>query len=344
MAAPLIAGCERKPVEIAISTPMDCLAAQGLVRQIALEIGFSSNEGEEIALVVAELTTNLIKHAGLGTLGARPIQNGHRVGIEIEASDHGPGINEVEKSFADGYSTTGSLGYGLGTVNRLMDEVDINSVADSGTQIFGRRWLKAAPQNDSRSAWEIGVFTRPRNGVKENGDAFVVKEWNRQLLIGLIDGLGHGELAQKAAIAAQQYVQSHYDLELDKIFDGVGRACRATRGVVMALARFETPGQISYASIGNIEVRARSGPERLPFSCKRGFLGAIQRNASVQHFPWNSEWMLVLHTDGVSTHWQWSDISGIERASPNLVAQELMRKQYGGRDDATVLAVRRREP
>ncbi len=55
---------------------------------------------------------------------------------------------------------------------------------------------------------------------------------------------------------ARQYVESHYDLPLPAIFRGVGRACRATRGVVMALARFDwDQGRLSFASVGNIEVR-----------------------------------------------------------------------------------------
>jgi anti-sigma regulatory factor (Ser/Thr protein kinase) len=343
MAPPVSGVLGTKPVELAISTQVDCLAAQESVRHIVLAVGFSGSVTEEITLAVAELTSNLVKHAGRGILSVRPIKDGSRAGVEIEAADKGPGMSDIEQSFTDGYSTAGSLGYGLGTVNRLMDEVDVSSTPDCGTQVLCRRWLRNHDTIAGRSAWEVGVFTRARNGMKENGDAFIVKEWDGHLLTGLIDGLGHGEPAQKAALAAQQYVQSHFDQPLDKIFAGTGRACRGTRGVVMALARFEACGEMSFASIGNIEVRARSEPERIPFACKRGYLGALDLNAGVQRFPWKPDWLFVLHTDGLSTHWDWSDVPGTEQASPHSAAQALMRKLATGRDDATVLAVRSRE-
>jgi anti-sigma regulatory factor (Ser/Thr protein kinase)/serine/threonine protein phosphatase PrpC len=344
MAAAVSLGDARKSLEYTISVPLHGVAAQQSVRQLALTMGFSIDASEEITLAVAELTSNLIKHAGRGTLLARQIGAGERVGIEIEASDQGPGIGDIEKSFEDGYSTAGSLGYGLGTVNRAMDEVDISSAPDCGTQVTCRRWLRSEQRKSGRSAWEVGVVTRPRTGFRENGDAFVVKEWGDQLLVGLIDGLGHGELAQKAALAAQCYVQSHYDQPLDNIFLGAGRACRATRGVVMALARFHTTGQLEFASLGNIEVRVHSEPERLPLTCKRGYLGVAEMNVKVQKFSWNPEWLFVLHTDGLRTHWQWSDLPGIAQARSHSVAGTLMKQFASGQDDATVLAVRSRGP
>ena len=78
----------------------------------------------------------------------------------------------------------------------------------------------------------------------------------KRALVGVIDGLGHGQFAHRAAQTARQYVENHFDLPLDQIFRGVGRACRATRGVVMALARFDWgQGRLAFASVGNIAVR-----------------------------------------------------------------------------------------
>ncbi len=37
----------------------------------------------------------------------------------------------------------------------------------------------------------------------------------------------------------RHYVESHFEEPLVAIFRGTGRACRGTRGVVMALARFD---------------------------------------------------------------------------------------------------------
>jgi anti-sigma regulatory factor (Ser/Thr protein kinase) len=335
------------PLDFVVAELAASLPAQRCAQRMAVAIGFPDVASEEIALVVAELASNLIKHAKCGTVSIRPICEGDRIGIAIVACDEGPGISDPEQAFTDGFSTTGSLGYGLGTVNRLMDDVEIRSAKGLGTRVLCRRWIREQFEESvsaSPSRWDVSVFTRARGQAPENGDAFVVRQRNGHLLAGLIDGLGHGPLAQKAAIAAQHYVHAHDCQPLDKIFAGASRACRATRGVVMALARFPTRERIQFASIGNIEVRAWSGSERLPFTLKRGILGVQDTSARVQEFPWQTSWLLVLHTDGLRTHWQWADFPGIERQPAQVVAATLMRTLANHHDDATVMAIRDGRP
>ena len=175
MASLLIPMDAVKATEFVIAETADSASAQQSARRMALTAGFEGQAAEEIAIAVAELASNVIKHAGRGALTIRPLRNGQRAGIEIEAEDQGPGIEDVERSFADGYSTAGSLGYGLGSVNRLMDEVDISSLPGSGTQIVCRRWIRPGPEAPLARIWDVGVVTRSRRFAPENGDAFVVK-------------------------------------------------------------------------------------------------------------------------------------------------------------------------
>lgn len=328
-----------KAVELNVSQELDRAAAVQSALRMALTIGFSGEVAQEITLVVAELASNLIKHAHSGCLTLRPVANADRTGIEVEASDEGPGMTDIERSMTDGYSTRGTLGYGLGTVNRLMDELDISSAHDSGTRILCRRWIRPPLELGARRTWDIGVITRPRSSARENGDAFVVKESQRELLVGLVDGLGHGEFAQRAALGAQLYVQNHFDQPLDKIFLGASRACHATRGVVMTLARFHSQGRLSFANVGNIEARVRGPRERLPLAVQRGVIGVGEVHVRVQEFCWDPRWLLILHTDGLRTPWQWDDFPWIEREPAQLIASKLMRKLAIPKDDATVLVV-----
>lgn len=332
-----------KPAEFVIAEKADCVSAQQSARRMALAAGFPAEAAEEIVIAVAELSTNLIKHAGRGVLRLRPLSEG-RSGIEIEAEDHGPGMTDPEKCFADGYSTTGSLGYGLGAVNRLMDEINIGSSAGSGTHIVCRKWIRQASQPLVPRLWDVGVMTRSRGFTPENGDAFIVKQRSGQLLVGVIDGLGHGKHAQAAAVAAQDYVQKHDDLPLDKIFLGASRACRATRGVVMALARFSSPSQMSFASIGNVEARVCGSREKIAFVARRGIVGVDQAHVSAQEIKWQAQWVLVLHTDGLHTHWQWDDFPGLAHEPAKGIAARLMRDLAVANDDATVLAVKSGNP
>ena len=340
MASPLIFVEGPKAIEFTVAEPPDSAAAQQAARRLALTAGFSLDASEEIALATAELASNLLKHAGRGVLTLRQVRRSTQSGIEIQTEDNGPGITDVEQSFADGYSTAGSLGYGMGTVNRLMDEMDIISVPDSRTSIVCRRWTWPRGEVPSAHAWDVGVLTRSHRFAAENGDAFIVKSLDGELLVGLIDGLGHGALAQKAALAAQNYVQRHYYLPLDKIFVGVGRACQGTRGAVMALARFLSPAKMTFASVGNIEARVCGRQGGSPFIPKRGILGIGEARASIQEIAWDPHWALILHSDGLRTHWQWDDFPGLGSEPAKMIASRLMRALATDHDDATVLAVK----
>jgi anti-sigma regulatory factor (Ser/Thr protein kinase) len=339
MAAALISASAQHETEMEIAEAMDCAGAPQPARRMAEHLGFSAEAVEEVALAVAELATNVVKHAGRGVLTLRSLHREGSSGIEIQAEDRGPGIADIERSFEDGYSTKGSLGYGLGTVNRLMDEVEISSVPGCGTRVICRRWTHPAAGLGAKP-WDVGVATRSRRMAPENGDAFVVKTGENGLLVGLIDGLGHGEHAQNAAVAAQWYVERHNDQELGKIFLGVSRVCRGTRGVVMALVRFRSEQEMTFASLGNVEARVYGSPERVPFIVRRGILGTGDIPPVVQELAWNRDWMLVLHTDGLRTHWQWEDFPGLAFEPAKVIVSKLMHHLAADVDDATVLVVK----
>jgi len=333
-----------QPSEILVAEAIDGVAAQQSVRRMARTLGFAREATDEIALVVAELASSIVKHAGRGAITFRPLQNGERAGIEVEAQDQGPGIADVQASIRDGYSTSGTLGCGLSTVNRLMDELEVSSAPGSGVHVVCRRWVGPANKTPTATLWDVGVVTRSKHSAPDNGDAFVIKQWNSELLVAVIDGLGHGEQAQKAALVAQQYVQDHYDQPLDQVFAGTSRACRATRGVVMALASFPSRTQLTLASLGNVEARAHCGRELISFHVQRGIVGTQSAPVSVQQFAWSPRAVLVLHTDGVRTQWQWDDFPGFEKEPAQMLASKFMRRLADDNDDATVLVVKNEMP
>jgi anti-sigma regulatory factor (Ser/Thr protein kinase) len=320
-------------------------AARRAARTIASTLGFAPTACEEIALAMTELATNLIKHAYGGILTLTPLAGGGRVGLEIESRDDGPGIANVERALGDRFSTAGTRGTGLGAVNRLMDELDITSRRGSGTRVVCRRWLREHQPRLRPCPLSFGVATRPRPLSQVNGDAFVVRHWAESALAGIIDGLGHGQFAHRAAQTARQYVENHFDLPLDQIFRGVGRACRATRGVVMALARFDWGrDRLAFASVGNISVRVFLRSEPFHFVIRRGVVGLNAPGAVVTEHPWSADQVLVLHSDGVATHWDWKDFPGWADRPAAVMAQELLRAKAKDEDDATVIVVKKLIP
>ena len=321
---------------------IDCSVAQKTAREFALAQEFTPAESEEIVLAVTELASNLVKHAHGGELSFTPLENAGRAGLEIESQDRGPGIADVEQAMADGFSTAGGLGYGRGTVNRLMDELDITSGPDPGTRVLCRRWARPASGAPSRKLLEFGVATRARQGASHNGDTFIIKRWNDHLLGGIIDGLGHGPYAQRAAHTARHFVEEHYDQPLENIFRGVARACRATRGVVMALARFDSDAHLSFASIGNVEAKVWGTLKPPSFLVQRGILGANSPAPKITEHPWNPSLTLLLFSDGIKTHWQSNEFPGIEAKPAQLIVQQLLQALAKDEDDATIVAIKGR--
>jgi anti-sigma regulatory factor (Ser/Thr protein kinase) len=336
-----MSGNEIEPVEAAVAWAGDVPRAGEAGRMFAVSLGFPDEHCEEIALAVTELASNLIRHASRGTITIGAVDESGRSGIEIKSVDHGPGISDPEQAITDGYSTAGGLGLGLGTVNRPMDELEIYPGPEGGLHITCRRWIRPRSIPTAPGALAFGAATRSWRKLPENGGAFIFKRWERRALAGVIDGLGHGPLAQRASQTARQYIEQHFDQPLESLFRGVGRACRATRGVVMALARFDLARQkLMVAGIGNIAVRLPGGPRPLHLIIRRGVVGLNAPDPVPAEFPWTPASLLIMHSDGACADWDWSDFSDLAREAPAIIARRLLSKLGRTDDDATVIVVR----
>lgn len=328
-------------VSVKVAWAADVAEAARLVRERARSLGFPPDHCEELHLVVTELASNLIRHAAHGTIRFSTIETGGRSGIEIESEDDGPGIADVELAMTDGFSTADSLGTGLGTINRLMDDLEFASGPSAGLRIVCRRWVRPKPCALPARELVFGIATRSCRLQPENGDSFLVQHWERNALAGIIDGLGHGEHARRASQTARRYVEQHFDQPLRNIFRGTDRACRATRGVVMALARFDMAGRkVTLANVGNVEVRLIGCPERPNILVRRGVIGLNAPAAVSTEHPWSDSCVLVMHSDGLRPNWNWSDFSSLANDAPDIIARRLLNTLGKIDDDATVLVAR----
>ncbi len=103
--------------------------------------GFDMTSQVLISTVVSELATNIIKYAETGEISIEILHNAFQIGIEITATDSGPGIPDIEKAVEDHFTTRkNSLGLGLASLKRIMDEHSIKSEVNKGTTIVTRKW------------------------------------------------------------------------------------------------------------------------------------------------------------------------------------------------------------
>ncbi|MFF2998170.1 ATP-binding protein [Streptomyces sp. NPDC057950] len=149
-------------------------AARGAAAALGRRIGLGDQRTAELVLAVAELTTNITKHAVDGSLLLRVLRNQSVAGVEVVAVDGGPGMADVPAALRDGMSTVGTLGIGLGAVQRLADTFDIHSQPGSGTVQLARFWPRP-PQPSVIGEPAVGGITRPIGGEQVCGDAWAAR-------------------------------------------------------------------------------------------------------------------------------------------------------------------------
>jgi len=129
-------------VRVAVGADVDIVTARQKGRELAAQCGLSSTDLAVVATAISELARNIVRYAVRGEIVLRAVDNGTKRGIEVVATDDGPGISDVPLAMQDGYSTSGGLGLGLPGVRRLMDEFDIVSRFGKGTTVTVRKWRR----------------------------------------------------------------------------------------------------------------------------------------------------------------------------------------------------------
>lgn len=314
-------------------------SAPGYARRAAVRLaerlGFSQARASEVAIAATELATNLQRHARKGVLLIRPLRGERDVALEMLALDSGPGIEDLSELFADGISTRGTLGIGLGAIKRLATNLDAHSVPGRGTAIVATFWNPPA----HGTLPKIAALTRPMNGEEVCGDAWGSRELADGTMLLLADGLGHGELAAIAAREAVRAFQSQGDLDdVPASLEQISNALRLTRGAAVAVAKIERGAErLTFAGIGNIGGWIDDGHQRRGLISSPGIAGApIKRIRPVEAaFPKDA--MLIMHSDGLTAKWDLNLYPGIRARDRRLIAATIFRDAGIHHDDASIL-------
>src|SRR5678815_3815137 len=126
-----------------------------------------------------------------------------------------------------------------------------------------------------------------------------------------------------------------------QIMDAVHNALRPTRGAAAAVALLKPESELcSFCGIGNISASIRRGEEMRSMVSQNGTLGHQVRKIQEFQYPFPRGSLLIMHSDGITTHWNLASYPGIELRHPAFVSAALYRDHNRGRDDLTVLALR----
>jgi anti-sigma regulatory factor (Ser/Thr protein kinase) len=307
---------------------------------LASRLGFNETHVGNVALVVTEAATNLVKHATGGEILLYALQSDWVGGIEVLALDRGPGIANVAQALCDGYSTTGSPGTGLGAIKRLAALFDIHTVPDVGTVMLVRLWSKPLPVMPT-SLLEVGAVSLPKPGEEVCGDRWAVAQFPDRTLILVADGLGHGPGAAEAALEAVQTFNEQAALTPAAILEAIHAALRSTRGAAVAVAEVSPPREeVRFAGVGNIGGLVFSTEGSRQMVSYNGTAGHAVRKIKELTYPCPADALLILYSDGLITHPRPERYPGLTKRHPDLIAATLYRDYIRGRDDATVVVAR----
>jgi hypothetical protein len=188
---------------------------------------------------------------------------------------------------------------------------------------------------------DIGIAQLTLPGEIESGDRCVVKLFENRAMVGVIDGLGHGEDAARAAAAAAEVLEAFGHESVGALMARCHERLRETRGAAITLIVFDcAAGLLRWTGAGNVKAvllhREPSGdPCSTELLVRGGVAGAVLPSTAASTVDIARGDIVAIATDGVRPGF----INGIKGGEPLQALAERLLEQYQTSQDDALLAV-----
>jgi anti-sigma regulatory factor (Ser/Thr protein kinase) len=325
---------------VPVTEPGSVGAVRRAAALTAADVGLPATRAADLAIIASELASNLVKHAVDGMALVRAVRRRGTAGVQIISVDKGPGMSDMAWSSRDGHSTSGTLGIGLGAVRRKATAVDAYSQPGSGTVIVADVLPATVDVDpaDRPPGVRAGGVGRPMRGERVNGDAYAMRDLSGRRQLMLCDGLGHGPLAQAAAVAAIAAFRAAPAGGSATVVEHIHRGLGHTRGVVVLVVELDPAARVArFTGLGNIFGAVADGDRRRVMVGQPGIAGHHRPRLRETDLPLPTSATVVLHSDGLTDRWSLDRYPGLLGRSPVVIATTLLRDAGVRRDDAAVL-------
>ncbi|MBA4853822.1 ATP-binding protein [Emticicia sp. BO119] len=312
------------------------------IHNLIAKSGFSSMRAGELDIVVSELLSNVIKHAGGGEVFYRISneENNNKV-FEIYCIDNGPGNNNIAKMMKDGESSSNTLGHGLGAINRLSDFFQIYSTTHWGTVAYAKIFMNEPPKKTiaPKNSIHIDALQVCMPGEEVCGDGYCIKKTNDETQLFLGDGLGHGPNAHEAVSAAIDAFKECSEIEPEDILRFIHQKVRKTRGLVANIASYHhQKKQWKTCGVGNISTRFYEGLSVRKVLSHNGIIGLnIPAFMNTQILADTDYQHIFMFSDGIRGHWDLHQFPSILKYASPIMAGAIFKDYSRGNDDMTLL-------
>ncbi|MGZ4592226.1 MAG: SpoIIE family protein phosphatase [Actinomycetes bacterium] len=337
----------RRPVHGSSQVPV----ARAAAVEAAWAVGLTAATCDTVALVATELAENLHRHAVDGELWLLPEPAAGADGkLTVLAIDRGPGVVGFHRCLEDGFSTTETMGTGLGAVRRAASRFDAVSEPGRGTVVAAvLRDPRPHPRHGLEPVGDVDVAALgfPAPGEEVSGDAWTCVSRDSRLMVLLADGLGHGQGAADASQRATGVLRDLAHLEPGEVLRALDTALVGTRGAALTLALVEpeslrTGGPVTITGLGNVSALV-AGPDggTRRAATGHGTAGARGRTPYLEHVSdLAAGGVLLLHSDGLTSRWTLDDRLELLQHSAVVIAAALLRDHARGSDDSLVVVVK----
>ncbi|MFW6183311.1 MAG: SpoIIE family protein phosphatase [Chloroflexota bacterium] len=193
---------------------------------------------------------------------------------------------------------------------------------------------------------EVGVAAAPHPGQLVSGDRHTIVHCaGGEVLVGLVDALGHGQEAAAAATMAVSTIEAYAGEPLVTLVERCHEKLQRMRGVAMSLAHFMPGGRLRWLSVGNVDgvLLSRNHNDVLSkqhMVLRGGVVGYRLPPLRPKEIDISPRDMMIMATDGIRR--DFAAAAGGGRRDPQVLADVIM-QQYGeAYDDALVLVVKYR--
>lgn len=312
------------------------------IHSLISKTGFESMRAGELDIVVSELLSNLIKHAGSGEIFYRLTNEANNsVAFEIYCIDSGPGNNNITKMMKDGMSSSNTLGHGLGAIDRLSNFFQIYSMSGWGTVAYAKILMDEGSKKIIQPKNEIHIDTLQVCIPGENvcGDGYHMRKIDNEIQIFVGDGLGHGPNAHEAVQKAVDAFTDCQETDPTDILRFMHQKVKKTRGLVGSIASYNsTRKEWKVCGVGNITTRLYEGINSKKVMSHNGIIGLNIPSLMTSHVLSNTDFQhIIMFSDGIRNHWDLNQFPGILKYASPIIAAAIFKDNARKNDDMTLL-------
>lgn len=193
------------------------------------------------------------------------------------------------------------------------------------------------PNSTSSLEWAVAHCALP--GQKVSGDRHLVQAHDRGVLLAVVDGIGHGPEATRAAELAVEALRQQPGDSILALIKHCHAVLHQTRGVVLTAASFNEPDRtVTWCGVGNVEgLLVHSDSVQEHALLRGGTVGACLPPLHAGVVPVHPGDLLILASDGIQPDFE-RDLP--MKGAPQRIADHILGTYFKGTDDACVLVTR----